>query len=78
MCSSHLLQLIALCGFEACCGIYFPLQGSIHAKYVPGELRATIMNLYRVGQNGACLFCVVRVSAFFFLIDLCVIEFPQF
>ena len=56
MCSSHLLQLIALCGFEACCGIYFPLQGSIHAKYVPGELRATIMNLYRVGQNGACLF----------------------
>ena len=73
--NSHLLQLIAFCGFEACCGIYFPLQGSIRAKYVPGELRATIMNLYRVGQNGACLFVsweqlLEQLLFLLFLLDL--------
>ena len=60
---SHLLQLIAFCGFEMCCGIYFPLQGSIRAKYVPGELRATIMNLYRVGQNGVVVATLMNIGS---------------
>jgi len=61
---SHVLQLVAFCGFEVTCGIYFPLQGSIRAKYIPGELRATIMNLYRVGQNGVVVATLLNVGNF--------------
>lgn len=60
--NNHYIQLIAFCGFEMTCGIYFPLMGSIRAKYIPGELRATIMNLYRVGQNGIVVATLMNIG----------------
>lgn len=44
-------NLVAFCVFEAACGIYFPGMGTLRGKYVPEEVRATIMNIFRIGLN---------------------------
>jgi MFS family permease len=48
---SHFASLISFCGFEACCGFYFPAMGTMRSKYVPEEVRATVMNIFRIGLN---------------------------
>ena len=48
---SHRLCLAAFCVFELCCGIYFPCMGVMRGKYIPEEVRATMMNIFRVGLN---------------------------
>ncbi|CAI2166442.1 3641_t:CDS:10 [Funneliformis geosporum] len=37
--------------FEMTCGLYFPTVGTLRAKVVPENLRATISNLFRVPLN---------------------------
>lgn len=49
--NSHAMSLMAFCVFELCCGIYFPAMGTMRGKYVPSEVRATMMNIFRVGLN---------------------------
>jgi MFS family permease len=38
--------------FEFCCGVYFPVVGTIKSEVVPEGIRATMYNLYRVPLNG--------------------------
>ncbi|KXS21507.1 DUF791-domain-containing protein [Gonapodya prolifera JEL478] len=37
--------------FEMCCGIHFPLSGTLRSRYVPEDSRATIMALFRMPMN---------------------------
>lgn len=39
------------------CGIYFPSVGTMRGKFIPEEVRATVMNFFRIGLN----FIVVMV-----------------
>lgn len=48
--SSHTLQLAGFCVFEICCGIYFPSAGTLRSRYIPEEVRSTVMNLPRGPQ----------------------------
>jgi len=44
-------QLTGFAVFEGCVGIYFPTWGTLRGGIIPENLRATIMNLYRVPLN---------------------------
>lgn len=51
------IQLLAFCAFELCVGIFWPSMMSMRANYVPEELRATIINIFRIPLNA--FVCVV-------------------
>jgi MFS transporter, MFS domain-containing protein family, molybdate-anion transporter len=60
--SNHWIQLAALCVFEACCGVYFPLIAVLRGKFIPEEVRATLMNFFRVGLNAIVLIVLGRAD----------------
>jgi hypothetical protein len=45
------MQLLAFCVFEVCVGVFWPSMMKMRATYVPEELRATIINLFRIPLN---------------------------
>jgi hypothetical protein len=51
------VQLLSFCAFELCVGIFWPSMMSMRANYVPEELRATIINIFRIPLNA--FVCVV-------------------
>ena len=36
---------------KLCCGLYFPGLGTQRGKYIPEDVRATLMNIFRIGLN---------------------------
>ncbi|GIL75575.1 hypothetical protein Vretimale_15179 [Volvox reticuliferus] len=58
------LQLLAFCGFEACIGIFWPSMMALRARYVPEELRSTIINIFRVPLNLFVCVVLYKVSHF--------------
>eukprot|EP00276_Gloeochaete_wittrockiana_P007245 CAMPEP_0184656712 /NCGR_PEP_ID=MMETSP0308-20130426/16700_1 /TAXON_ID=38269 /ORGANISM="Gloeochaete witrockiana, Strain SAG 46.84" /LENGTH=398 /DNA_ID=CAMNT_0027093957 /DNA_START=285 /DNA_END=1481 /DNA_ORIENTATION=- len=48
---SRPIRLFGFFLFEVCCGIFWPCLGTMRGKYVPEEVRATIMNFFRVPLN---------------------------
>jgi MFS family permease len=44
------VQLVAFCVFEACVGVFWPTMMKMRADYVPEELRATIINIFRCAR----------------------------
>ena len=49
--SDQTMLMIAFCIFEGICGVYFPGMGVMRSQYVPEEVRATVMNIFRIGLN---------------------------
>ncbi|KAF8348505.1 hypothetical protein F5887DRAFT_588509 [Amanita rubescens] len=49
---------IAFCVFEACVGMYYPVQGMLRSVLIPDEHRATISSLFRIPLN---IFVVVSL-----------------
>jgi hypothetical protein len=47
----HGLRLAAFCVFEACCGLFWPTMGVLRSKYVPEDVRTTVINFFRVPLN---------------------------
>ncbi|KAJ3413006.1 Molybdate-anion transporter [Chytridiales sp. JEL 0842] len=41
----------SFCLFEVCCGVFFPVMGSLRGKYIPDATRATVMNVFRLPLN---------------------------
>ena len=37
--------------FEVCCGMYFPIAGTVRGKYIPESCRAGVMNIFRIPLN---------------------------
>ena len=60
---NHTLILLAFCVFELCCGVYFPSMGVQRGKYIPEEVRATMMNIFRVGLNLVVVLVLANVRA---------------
>jgi len=60
--TTHWLQVVCLCVFEGCCGLYFPLIAVLRGKYIPEDVRSTLMNLFRVGLNVLVLTVLSRAE----------------
>jgi hypothetical protein len=59
------VQLLAFCLFELCVGIFWPSMMSMRANYVPEELRATIINIFRIPLNAFVCVVLGNVSTVF-------------
>ncbi|GBG31436.1 Molybdate-anion transporter [Hondaea fermentalgiana] len=60
--SSHTINFFAFCVFEVCVGVYHPGVGFLRAKYIPEEVRATIVNFFRVPLNGFVVLVLLYTS----------------
>jgi len=47
----HSVRLIAFFSFEICVGIFWPTMGMLRGRYVPEDVRATVMNFFRIPLN---------------------------
>lgn len=56
------VQLLSFCAFELCVGIFWPSMMSMRANYVPEELRATIINIFRIPLNAFVCIVLGNVS----------------
>ncbi|KAI0667264.1 DUF791-domain-containing protein [Trametes maxima] len=45
------MRFWTFCAFEACVGVYYPVQGMLRGLLVPDEHRATLTSLFRVPLN---------------------------
>lgn len=61
--SSRNLLFLVFNIFEATCGIYWPMIGTLRSKWVPEEIRATAMNLFRVPLNIIVVVLLTKVDA---------------
>lgn len=55
--------MLAFCVFEVCVGIFWPSMMTMRATYVPEELRATIINMFRIPLNAFVCIVLANVSA---------------
>ena len=46
-----MIQLLAFCLFEVMVGLFWPSMMKMRAEYVPEEMRATIINFFRIPLN---------------------------
>lgn len=60
---NHSIQLFAFCMFEVCCGMYFPSAGTMRSRYIPEEIRSTIMNIFRMGLNLIVVLTLFNIDA---------------
>lgn len=58
------VQMVAFCLFEVCVGIFWPSIMRMRAKYIPEEVRATIMNIFRIPLNLFVCIVLYNVAAF--------------
>jgi MFS family permease len=49
--------------FEVCCGIYFPAVGTMRSRYIPEEVRSTVMNVFRIGLNFIVVLTLININA---------------
>lgn len=49
--NNYEFRLFTFIIFECCVGVYFPTIGGLRGKYVPDNVRATIMNIFRIPLN---------------------------
>ncbi|GFH18481.1 uncharacterized protein HaLaN_15297, partial [Haematococcus lacustris] len=61
-------QLIAFCVFEVIVGVFWPSMMTMRAHYVPEELRATIINCFRVPLN--LFVCVILYNVHLFPLSI--------
>ncbi len=48
--------------FEACVGMFWPSMGTLKGKYVPEDVRATVMNYFRLPTNLLVLFTLDSIK----------------
>lgn len=57
------VQLVCFCLFEAMVGIFWPSMMAMRARFVPEELRSTIINIFRIPLNLFVCLILARVNA---------------
>lgn len=55
--------MLAFCGFEVVCGMYFPLAGIQRSHIVPEGMRSMIMNVFRVGLNAVVMSVLLNIGS---------------
>ena len=58
------VQLLAFCLFEGCVGVFWPSMMALRARFVPEELRSTIINIFRIPLNLFVCLILYEVSSF--------------
>lgn len=58
------IQLVAFCIFEFCVGLFWPSMMKMRSQHVPEEMRATVINLFRVPLNLFVCIVLYNVSSF--------------
>jgi hypothetical protein len=48
---------------QGCCGIYWPALGTMRSRYIPEEVRATMMNIFRVPLNVIVVAVLIKVMS---------------
>ena len=70
------IQLAAFCGFEFAVGIFWPSIMKMRSQHVPEEMRATIINFFRIPLN--LFVCIVlynvRTPMLCFLRCCCIVH----
>jgi len=61
--TNHNVILAGFCIFEICCGIYFPSAGTMRSKYIPEEVRSTVMNVFRIGLNAIVVLTLINIGS---------------
>ena len=56
------MQMVGFSAFELCVGIYFPTWGALRGSIIPENLRATVMNIYRVPLNLIVVLVLVNIG----------------
>jgi MFS family permease len=59
-----MVQLLAFCLFEVMVGLFWPSMMKMRAEYVPEEMRATIINFFRIPLNLFVCIILYNVSKF--------------
>ena len=59
-----MVQCLAFCVFEACIGCFWPSMMRMRAHYLPDELRATLINCFRIPLNLFVCVVLYNVSKF--------------
>jgi len=54
------ILLFSFCIFEVCVGLFWPAIGTLRAKFLPEEGRATLMNMFRIPLNA--IVCLILVK----------------
>jgi len=49
--TNHSMRLISFFIFEGCVGMFWPSIGFLRSRYVPEDVRATVMNIFRIPLN---------------------------
>jgi len=61
--ANHSLRLLSFFVFEGCCGIYWPALGTMRSRYIPEEVRATVMNVFRVPLNLIVVVVLMKIGS---------------
>jgi len=61
--AAHFPTLCCYLLFEFNVGVYFPAIATQRARYIPNEVRATVMSLYRVPLNLLVVVALTNVAA---------------
>jgi MFS transporter, MFS domain-containing protein family, molybdate-anion transporter len=59
-----MVQCLAFCVFEACIGLFWPSMMRMRAAHLPDELRATLINCFRIPLNLFVCVVLYNVSKF--------------
>ena len=59
---NHTVRLASFCVFEACVGMFWPSLGFMRSRYVPEEVRATVMNIFRIPLNMIVVLVLVNID----------------
>ena len=60
--ASHSLRFLSFCVFEVCVGMFWPSLGFMRSRYVPEEVRATVMNIFRIPLNLIVVLVLVNID----------------
>ena len=57
------MRLLSFFLFECCCGVYWPALGTMRSRYIPEEVRATVMNVFRVPHNLIVVVVLLKIGS---------------
>lgn len=61
--ASYYLRMGMFCLFELCVGAYWPAIGMQRSKYVPDQIKSTVMNLFRVPLNLIVILSLLNIGS---------------
>lgn len=59
---SHSVRLMSFFVFEVCVGLFWPSLGTMRSRYVPEEVRATVMNFFRIPLNFIVVVVLINID----------------